>query len=105
MCRVYGVTRAGYYAWRHRGPSQRTQQNDTLAQHIKQVHQASRGTYGSPRVYRKLKLQGIPVSENRVARLMQNHGIQGRVATLHYTSPNLKKFYGALPNQQLEHRA
>ncbi len=105
MCRVYGVTRAGYYAWLRRGPSQRTQQNDTLAQHIKQVHQASRGTYGSPRVYRELKLQGIPVSENRVARLMQSHGIKGRVATLRYTSPNLKKFYGALPNQQLEHRA
>jgi putative transposase len=105
MCRVYGVTRAGYYAWLRRGPSQRTQQNDMLALHINKIHQASRGTYGSPKVYRKLKFQGIPVSENRVAKLMPSQGIKGRVATLRYTSPNLKKFYGCLPNRQLEHPA
>jgi transposase InsO family protein len=102
---VYGVTRAGFYAWRSRGPSQRARQNETLAQQIKRVHQASRGTYGSPRVYRTLQQQGVSVSENRVARLMQSHGIKGRWATLRYTSPNLKKFFGCLPNQQVEHPA
>ena len=105
MCRVYGVTRAGFYAWRSRGPSLREQQNATLAQRIKQVHQASRGTYGSPRVFRKLQQQGVSVSENRVAKLMQSHGIKGRWATLRYTSPNMKKFFGSLPNQQYEHPA
>lgn len=105
MCRVYGVTRAGFYVWLGREPSLRTQENAALAQHIKQVHQASRGTYGSPRVYRKLHQQGVMVSENRVARLMSQLGIKGRWATLRYTSPNLKKFYGSLPNQQLEHPA
>ena len=105
MCRVYGVTRAGFYAWLARSPSLRAQENATLAHHIKQVHQASRGTYGSPRIYRQLKRQGICASENRVAKLMRCHGIKGRVATLRYTSPNLKKFYGALPNQQLAHLA
>ncbi len=105
MCRVYGVTRAGFYAWRSREPSQRAQENASLAQHIKHVHQVSRSTYGSPRVYRTLHQQGLSVSENRVARLMRHQGIQGRVATLRYTSPNLKKFFGSLPNQQLEHPA
>jgi len=105
MCRVYGVTRAGYYAWLHRGPSQRDLENASLSDQIKQVHQASRGTYGSPRVYRKLEQQGVCVSENRVARLMSRLGIKGRWATLRYTSPNLKKFFGSLPNQQCEHPA
>lgn len=105
MCRVYGVTRAGYYAWRNREPSVRTQENDSLSAQIKAVHQASRGTYGSPRVYRKLQQQGIAVGENRVAKLMRSCGIKGRVSTLRYTSPNLKKFYGCLPNRQLEHPA
>ncbi|MCL5668841.1 MAG: IS3 family transposase [Gammaproteobacteria bacterium] len=100
MCRVYGVTRAGFYAWRSRGPSLRAEKNAALVQHIKQVHQASRGTYGSPRVFRKLQQRGISVSENRVARLMSRLGIKGRWATLRYTSPNLKKFFGSLPNQQ-----
>ena len=60
---------------------------------------------GSPRVYRLLPQQGISVSENRVAKLMRLLGIKGRWATLRYTSPNLKKFYGSLPNQQIEHPA
>lgn len=105
MCRVYGVTRAGFYTWRRRGPSHRTQENESLSGKIRWVHQASRGTYGSPRVYQRLQELGVPVGENRVARLMSRLGIKGRWATLRYTSPNLKKFYGSLPNQQLDHPA
>ena len=105
MCRVYGVTRAGFYAWHSRGPSLRTQQNVALSEQIKQVHQASRSVYGSPRVYRRLREMGVVVSENRVAKLMRRCGIKARVATLRYTSPNLKKFFGSLPNQQYEHPA
>ncbi|GAO36358.1 integrase [Sulfuricella sp. T08] len=105
MCRVYGVTRAGYYAWLSRSPSSRVRENATLTQQIRQVHQASRGLYGSPRVYRQLQEQGVAVSKNRVARLMRRCGIKARVATLRYTSPNLKRFFGSLPNQQHEHPA
>lgn len=105
MCRVYGVTRAGFYAWRSRGPSLRAQENASLSGQIRRVHQASRGTYGSPRVYQRLRELGVSAGENRVARLMQSHGIKGRWATLRYTSPNLKKFFGSLPNQQHEHPA
>ena len=105
MCRVYGVTRAGFYAWRNRGPSQRMLENESLSGQIRQVHKASRGTYGSPRVYRRLQELGVSVGEKRVARLMNKLGIKGRWATLRYTSPNLKKFYGCLPNRQLEHAA
>jgi putative transposase len=105
MCRVYGVTRAGFYAWRSRGPSWRAQQNASLSGQIRRVHAASRGTYGSPRVYRRLRELGVSVGENRVAGLMRRLGIQGRWATLRYTSPNLKKFFGSLPNQQVDHPA
>jgi len=105
MCRVYGVTRAGFYAWRSRGPSHRAQENESLSGQIRQVHQASRGTYGSPRVYQRLRELGVSVGENRVARLMRQLCIKGRWATLRYTSPNLKKFFGCLPNQQSEHPA
>jgi len=105
MCRVYGVTRAGFYAWRSRGPSLRSQENEILTQQIRQVHQASRSIYGSPRVYRRLHELGVSVGKNRVAKLMRSSGIKARVATLRYTSPNLKKFFGSLPNQQHEHPA
>jgi transposase InsO family protein len=105
MCRVYGVTRAGFYAWRRRGPSSRAQENESLSGQIRQVHQASRGTYGSPRVYQRLREMGVSVGETRVAKLMRWLCIKGRWATLRYTSPNLKKFFGSLPNQQHEHPA
>lgn len=105
MCRVYGVTRAGFYAWRGRGPSTREQENAALIKQISKVHRDSRSVYGSPRVYQKLQQQGVAVGENRVAKLMRSYGIKARVATLRYTSPNLKKFYGSLPNQQVEHPA
>jgi transposase InsO family protein len=46
MCRVYGVTRAGYYAWRSRECSERERGNEALAEQIRAVHLESRGTYG-----------------------------------------------------------
>ena len=58
MCRVYGVTRAGFYAWRSRERSERERQNEGLAVEIRAVHAQSRGTYGSPRVHQALRRRG-----------------------------------------------
>jgi putative transposase len=102
MCRLYAVTRAGYYAWRARGPSDRARENAGLAERIRTVHRHSRNTYGSPRVYRALRGQGCAASENRVARLMRAQGIQARVARIRYTNPATQRFFAAIPNQQLE---
>ena len=102
MCRLYGVTRAGYYQWRSRERSERERRNDALLGRIRRVHGASRGTYGSPRVHRALRTQGDTVSENRVARVMRAHSIRGRVATLRYTNRKLQSFFDAGRNEQLE---
>jgi len=102
MCRLYGVTRAGFYAWRSRERSERERQNETLAAEIRTVHAASRGTYGSPRVHRALRRRGQRVGENRVARLMRRHGIKARVATIRYTSPSTRRFFASVRNEQLD---
>ena len=102
MCRLYGVTRAGFYLWRSRERSERERQNAALAERIRAVHQRSRSTYGSPRVYQVLRRQGCRVSENRVARVMRAHGIKARVATIRYTNPSLQRYYGTVRNEQLE---
>jgi putative transposase len=102
MCRVYGVTRAGYYAWRSRERSERERHNETLAEQIRAVHLESRGTYGSPRVHQVLRRKGHCVGKHRVARLMRAHGIKARVATIRYTNPSLQRYYGSIPNQQLD---
>jgi transposase InsO family protein len=102
MCRLYGVTRAGFYAWRSRERSERARQNERLAARIRAVHEASRRTYGSPRIYQVLRRQGCRASENRIARVMRTQGIKARVATIRYTNPSLQRFFTATRNQQLE---
>ena len=102
MCRLYGVTRAGYYAWRSRERSERERENAKLAQRIRVVHRRSRGTYGSPRVYQALRKQGCGASENRVARVMRAHGIKARVASIRYTNPSLRRFFAGGRNEQLD---
>ena len=102
MCRLYGVTRAGYYAWRSRERSERERQNEELTVAIRTAHAESRGTYGSPRVHQVLRRRGHQVGKHRVARLMRRHGIKARVATIRYTNPSVQRFYGSIPNQSLE---
>jgi len=102
MCRVYGVTRAGYYAWCSRERSEREHQNAQLAERIRVVHRDSRGTYGSPRVYQVLRKAGCRVGENRVARVMRIHGIKARVARMRYTHPALQRYFAATRNEQLD---
>jgi putative transposase len=104
MCRVYGVTRAGFYAWRSRERSERERQNEALVAEIRAAHTESRGTYGSPRVHQVLRGQGHRVGKHRVARLMRRHGIKARVATIRYTSPSTQRFFASVRNEQLELR-
>jgi len=71
MCTLYGVTRGGFYAWQAREPSARSLGDAELTQRVARVHRNSRGLYGSPRVVRKLRQQGVNVGQRKVARLMR----------------------------------
>ena len=78
MCRVLGVSTSGYYAWRKRGHSVRSQRDGQLTTVIKTIHEGTRGTYGVPRVHAELTLgYGIRCSRKRVARLMRAAGLVG----------------------------
>jgi putative transposase len=76
-CQVLGVSPSGYYAWQGRGPSARSLADAALTERIGRIHEASRGTYGVPRVYFELAAQGVRVGRKRVARLMKMAGLQG----------------------------
>ena len=78
MCRALEVSAADYYAWRARKPSARERENERLVEQIKATHAESRGQYGSPKVYRKLRRDGERVSRKQVARLMKEHGIAAK---------------------------
>lgn len=79
MCRMLGVSRSGYYGWRNREPSRRSRENVALTEKIREIYRRSRETYGSPRVHAELRSIGNRCSRKRVARLMQEAGLQGRM--------------------------
>jgi transposase InsO family protein len=78
MCRALKVSASGYYAWRKRGLGRRAVANLELARRIRDIYQASRRTYGSPRVHATLRQDGWMCSRKRVARLMRCEGLAGR---------------------------
>jgi putative transposase len=99
LCRVLGVGRSGYYAWRTRPPSRRAQANQALGAQIRQVYQDSRQTYGSPRIRAALQQAGTQCSRKRVARLMQAAGLVGRKrAKRHPTTTQSDPAAVAAPN-------
>jgi putative transposase len=77
MCRVLGVSPSGYWAWRQRPPSERAQADAVLRERVVAIHEASRGTYGVPRVHAELAADGVRCGRKRVARLMRGAGIAG----------------------------
>ncbi|WP_375155077.1 IS3 family transposase [Micromonospora sp. 4G55] len=77
-CRVLGVSTSGYYDWRGRPVSRRQAADQALGELIRDIHQMSRGTYGSPRVHAELRLAaGVRCGRKRVERLMRHAGLQG----------------------------
>jgi len=76
LCRVLRVSRSGYYAWRTRPNSRRWLVDCQLEAQIRQIHAASRRTYGSPRIHAELRAQGVRCSEQRVARVMRLAGFR-----------------------------
>ena len=76
LCRVLGVSRSGYFAWSGRAESRRSEERRRLLGRIRAVHEASRKTYGSPRIHRQLVAEGERLSRGRVERLMAMGGIR-----------------------------
>ena len=82
MCRLLGVSPAGYYAARQqregrRAPSARRRANQRLLAAIRGAYAASGHRYGAPLVHAELRAQGVRCGHNRVARLMQQSGLRG----------------------------
>ncbi len=74
LCEALQVSRSGYYAARHRGPSDRQKRQVDLTARIRTIHQASRESYGAPRVHVELLAQEVPCCRNTVAKLMRKAG-------------------------------
>jgi putative transposase len=79
MCRTFGVSPSGFYAWRTRPESTRAQEDRRLKVLVHASFTGGRGYYGSPRIYDDFVAWQEPVSRKRIIRLMQEDGLKARV--------------------------
>ena len=71
LCKVLGVSQSGYFAWKDRPACRRQKEDMVLLAHIRSAFALSNATYGSPRMTRELRDDGVTIGRHRVARLMR----------------------------------
>jgi transposase InsO family protein len=76
LCRVFGVSRSGFYAALERQPSQRAQDDERLKIAIKAAHVQTRETYGPLRLQSELVSQGFNAGRDRIVRLRRELGLR-----------------------------
>ncbi len=111
MCRVFKVSSSGYYEWRTRSESQRSQEDRALIEEIQNIHRQSRHAYGYVKTWKALQAQGIACGKHRVARLRKDNGIEAKRSQRFKVTTRSKhqhwiasdhvkrKFYAEQPNQ------
>jgi transposase InsO family protein len=72
------VSQAWFYKWSHGDPSVQHARREQLKVAIRRLFAKHHGTYGSPRITADLRDEGWRVSQNTVAQLMRQLGLQAR---------------------------
>lgn len=98
MCRVFEVSRSGYYEWRSRPSSRRDQQDQALRAKIRAHHEESRATYGTRRLQKKLGQDDEAVSRRRIARLMKEEDLECKTRRKFKATTNSKHDKPVAPN-------
>jgi transposase InsO family protein len=78
LCRVLGVSRSGFYAWRSREASAADERREELTAEVKEIHAEVKARYGSPRIHAELVGRGHECSVNFVAKVMREAGIAAK---------------------------
>jgi transposase InsO family protein len=78
MCRMFDVSRSGFYAWLKRPPSARAQEDERLKVAIRGAHRRSRETYGVRRLQPELASEGFVAGRDRIGRLRRDLGLRCR---------------------------
>jgi putative transposase len=78
LAQALEVSPSGFYAHQHKPEGVRARQDRQLIEQIKPIFEASRCTYGSPRIHASLRRNGERCGKNRVARLMREHQLLAR---------------------------
>lgn len=98
MCRLLGVSTSGYYAWRKRPLSSRTQQEPRLEAEILAAHQRTRETFGVERLQKDLLEHGVQVGVHRIKRLRSKLGLRCKQKRKFKATTNSKHDLPVAPN-------
>ena len=99
LCSVLEVSTSGYANWK-RGHQGRKRLSDAhLLVLIQAIHQESKGTYGSPRIFDEMKDAGYSVSRSRIERLMREHQIQARSKRRYRVTTDSNHGFAVAPNR------
>ncbi len=78
LAKVLKVSPSGYYRWRSRRISQRSQRRLMIKNAAIEVYLKFKKRYGAPRITRELNASGIRCSKNYVATILRDAGLKGR---------------------------
>jgi putative transposase len=78
-CRALGVSQSWFFKWHDRPLTPAEQRRAEVDAAVTAAFEASKGTYGSPRIHAGLVAAGWRISEKTVARSMARQGLAGRV--------------------------
>jgi transposase-like protein len=79
ICRVLGVPVSTHYARRSRVPSRRELRDRELLVAIEAARTGYRHAYGARKTWRELRRRGVEAGRDQVARVMRQHGIEGKL--------------------------
>ncbi len=98
LCEVLEVSRAGFYKWLKSGVTPRQHKRTKLLQRILEIFSESRETYGSPRMYRQLRVEGYTCSLRTVEELMRKHEITPKRKRKHKSTTDSNHKLPIAPN-------
>lgn len=98
ICDVLGICRSGYYLWVKERERRQEGQSTFLLVKIKESYEKSRRTYGSRRIGADLRAEGISIGNNKVAKIMHEHGIKAKTKRKYKVTTNSRHKLPIAPN-------
>ena len=99
MCTVLKVSPSGYYCYANRGISKKEKEDQMLLEKIRIIHEKSKFTYGSPRIYAELQAIGEYCHIKRVQRLMKANDIKSKIIKKYKRTTNSERTKLIAPNR------
>src|SRR5690606_31389900 len=89
-CRMLNISRSEFYDYLQRPRSNRSLENEALADEVRNVFYEHHGRYGCKRIQKTLEQRHITVNHKRIAHIMRQNGFRAKGA---------RKSYRFIPNK------